>query len=161
MRRSIARLSASVPSRHTQFSVAFTTNIAEFNFRYTQPSRPVMDVRTAITSKAYRPEPCQETTPNINKFRLTSRIACDIVLFAFKVSGLKLMLHAADFRETDNGEGLIMKVGTLSVTGRLAAGRFASRRTDRKWPGSRRIRLRRHRSKRGRWLRTRIHAPHA
>jgi hypothetical protein len=29
-------LSASAPSRHTQFSVAFTTNIAEFNFRYTQ-----------------------------------------------------------------------------------------------------------------------------
>jgi hypothetical protein len=29
-------LSASVPSRHTQFSVAFTTNIAESNFRYTQ-----------------------------------------------------------------------------------------------------------------------------
>jgi carboxyl-terminal processing protease len=25
-----------VPSRHTQFSVAFTTNIAESNFRYTQ-----------------------------------------------------------------------------------------------------------------------------
>ena len=38
-RRSIARLSASVPSRHTQFSVAFTTNIAESNFRYTQPMR--------------------------------------------------------------------------------------------------------------------------
>src|ERR1019366_9296026 len=36
-RRSIARSSASVPSRHTQFSVAFTTNIAESNFRYTQP----------------------------------------------------------------------------------------------------------------------------
>jgi hypothetical protein len=34
--RSIARLSASVPSRHTRFSVAFTTNIAESNFRYTQ-----------------------------------------------------------------------------------------------------------------------------
>jgi hypothetical protein len=30
------RLSASVPSRHTQFSVDFTTNIAESNFRYTQ-----------------------------------------------------------------------------------------------------------------------------
>jgi hypothetical protein len=25
-----------VPSRHTQFSVAFTTNIAESNFQYTQ-----------------------------------------------------------------------------------------------------------------------------
>jgi hypothetical protein len=25
-----------VPSRHTQFSVAFTTNIAESNFPYTQ-----------------------------------------------------------------------------------------------------------------------------
>ena len=36
--RSIARLSASVPSRHTQFSAAFTTNIAESNFRYTQAS---------------------------------------------------------------------------------------------------------------------------
>jgi hypothetical protein len=29
-------LSASVPSRHTQFSVDFITNIAESNFRYTQ-----------------------------------------------------------------------------------------------------------------------------
>jgi hypothetical protein len=29
-------LSASVPSHHTQFSVAFTTNIAESNFWYTQ-----------------------------------------------------------------------------------------------------------------------------
>jgi site-specific DNA recombinase len=29
-----------VPSRHTQFSVAFTTNIAESNFRYTQVSKP-------------------------------------------------------------------------------------------------------------------------
>jgi hypothetical protein len=29
-------LSASVPSRHTQFSAAFITNIAESNFRYTQ-----------------------------------------------------------------------------------------------------------------------------
>jgi hypothetical protein len=28
-----------VPSRHTQFSVAFTTNIAESNFRYTQDRR--------------------------------------------------------------------------------------------------------------------------
>jgi hypothetical protein len=36
MRRSVARLSASVPSRHTQFSVAFTANIVESNFRYTQ-----------------------------------------------------------------------------------------------------------------------------
>src|ERR1019366_6781633 len=36
-RRSIARSSASVPSRHTQFSAAFTTNIAESNFRYTHP----------------------------------------------------------------------------------------------------------------------------
>jgi len=36
-RRSIARLCASVLSRHTQFSVAFTTNIAESNFRHTQP----------------------------------------------------------------------------------------------------------------------------
>src|ERR1039457_4577724 len=35
-RRSIAQLSVSVPSRHTQFSVAFTTNIAESNFWYTQ-----------------------------------------------------------------------------------------------------------------------------
>jgi Mn2+/Fe2+ NRAMP family transporter len=32
----IARLSASVQSRHTQFSVAFITNIAESNFRYAQ-----------------------------------------------------------------------------------------------------------------------------
>src|ERR1039458_8579341 len=39
MRRSIARLSASVPSRHTQFSVDFTTNIAESNFRYPQAYR--------------------------------------------------------------------------------------------------------------------------
>src|SRR5450830_1270449 len=39
MRRSIAQLSASVPSRHTRFSAVFTTNIAESNFRYTQPAR--------------------------------------------------------------------------------------------------------------------------
>jgi aryl-alcohol dehydrogenase-like predicted oxidoreductase len=29
-------LSISAPSNHTQFSAAFTTNIAESNFRYTQ-----------------------------------------------------------------------------------------------------------------------------
>jgi KUP system potassium uptake protein len=29
-----------VPSNHTQFSAAFTTNIAESNFRYTQPDIP-------------------------------------------------------------------------------------------------------------------------
>src|SRR5450830_1789111 len=39
-RRSVARLSASVPSRHTQFSVVFTTNIKESNFRYTQLTAP-------------------------------------------------------------------------------------------------------------------------
>jgi hypothetical protein len=39
MRRSIAQLSASVPSRHTRFSAVFTTNIAESNFRYTQPEK--------------------------------------------------------------------------------------------------------------------------
>ena len=31
-----SRLRASVPSRHTRFSMAFTINIAESNFRYTQ-----------------------------------------------------------------------------------------------------------------------------
>jgi hypothetical protein len=30
-------LSVSAPSNHNQFSVAFTTNIAESNFGYTQP----------------------------------------------------------------------------------------------------------------------------
>jgi len=34
-----------VPSRHTQFSVDFTTNIAESNFRYTQ----VMIIKTRAT----------------------------------------------------------------------------------------------------------------
>jgi hypothetical protein len=32
-------LSASVPSRHTEFSVDFTTNIVESNFRYTHVKR--------------------------------------------------------------------------------------------------------------------------
>jgi hypothetical protein len=36
-RRSIAQLSVSVPSNNIQFSVDFTTNIAESNFWYTQP----------------------------------------------------------------------------------------------------------------------------
>jgi len=38
-RRSIAQLSASAPSRHTLFPAAFTTSIAESNFRHTQPTR--------------------------------------------------------------------------------------------------------------------------
>jgi signal transduction histidine kinase len=40
-------LSASAPSRHTQFSVAFITNIAESNFRYTQEIR-IRDNGTGI-----------------------------------------------------------------------------------------------------------------
>jgi hypothetical protein len=37
-RRSIAQLSVSVPSNNIQFSVDFTTNIAESNFWYTHAS---------------------------------------------------------------------------------------------------------------------------
>jgi hypothetical protein len=48
-RQSIARLSASVPSRHTQFLVAFTTSIAESNFRYTQVSNIVLDTSAVAT----------------------------------------------------------------------------------------------------------------
>src|ERR1017187_1957106 len=52
-RRSIARLSASVPSRHTQFSVAFTANIAESNFRYTQ-AQSTQEAKAARQALAQR-----------------------------------------------------------------------------------------------------------
>jgi hypothetical protein len=41
--RSIARFSVSAPSHQNPFSAAFTTNIAESNFRYTQ----VINLKTA------------------------------------------------------------------------------------------------------------------
>jgi hypothetical protein len=59
-------LSISAPSNHTQFSAAFTTNIAESNFRYTQllPSGksgwiPVAAARPLITNRL-----CYAKTPN-------------------------------------------------------------------------------------------------
>jgi 4-hydroxy-4-methyl-2-oxoglutarate aldolase len=42
-------LSASVPSGHTRFWAAFTTNIAESNFRYTQP----ITARGRVTQESF------------------------------------------------------------------------------------------------------------
>src|ERR1035438_1058731 len=50
---------ASVPSNHNQFSVAFTTNIAESNFRYTQDQEPAVAVR--------QPDPALHLTPQNNQ----------------------------------------------------------------------------------------------
>src|SRR5450830_1057967 len=67
-RRSIARLSASVPSRHTQFSVDFTTNIAESNFRYTQVFlvrvTPSPDGKDALRPVADAAMPAQTPPPD-------------------------------------------------------------------------------------------------
>jgi hypothetical protein len=53
-RRFIARLSASVPSRHIQFSVVFTINTAESDFRYTQPRYLIRDRNQAYGAAVTR-----------------------------------------------------------------------------------------------------------
>ena len=57
---------ASVPSNHNQFSVAFTTNIAESNFRYTQDQEPAVAVR--------QPDPALHLTPQNNQLTAKRRI---------------------------------------------------------------------------------------
>src|SRR5665213_4502997 len=76
MHRSIARLSASVPSRHTQFWAAFTTNIAESNFRYTQVAFWLQRMLTkAITLDTF--QFCESTvSPRVHPDRWRRGWAC-------------------------------------------------------------------------------------
>ena len=107
-----------MPSRRTQFSVAFTTNIAESNFRYTQLSR--ISHRQGIAppplTASAKAQLIQHDWPG-NVRELESVLMRFVITGKIKVSQLKETRHQPSYSETAKAE--LLPHNSLGLKSRL------------------------------------------